>query len=81
MGLRLFDTHLFVLTDDESILTPLGDIFRDDLVTIHAPVGHPFFDLEGPGAVYVKRNRTNVMQEIYEGEMTVDNLKDFVATI
>lgn len=81
LGLRLFDTHLFVLTDDESILAPLGDFFRDELVTIHAPIGHPFFDIEGPGAIYVKRNRTNVMQEIYEGEMTVDNLKDFVATI
>ena len=76
MGMRMFDKQLIVFSDDEldDLTSPEG------VAVIQAPENHPHADVLGtetPGAVFIQRNRTSVHQE----SISMDNLKDFIATI
>ena len=76
MGMRIFDKQLIIFSDDV-----LDDFSRpDDVAIIQAPEHHPHADVLGihtPGAVFIQRTHTSVEQE----NISMDNLKDFVATI
>ena len=75
MGMRMFDKQLIVFSDDE-----LDDFTSPEEVAVTGTENHPHADVLGtetPGAVFIQRSRTSVHQE----SVSMDNLKDFVATI
>ena len=87
LGLRSFDTHLFVFSDDVDVnenILPVANRYRDDMVTIVGPNDHEMaqkLEVSTPGAVFVRRNTSAVQQYAFEGELTRDNLESFISTI
>lgn len=87
LGLRSFDTHLFVFSDDVDVkenILPVANRYRDDMVTIVGPTNHETaekLEVNTPGAVFVRRNTSLVQQYTFDGELTRDNLENFISTI
>lgn len=87
LGLRSFDTHLFVFSDDVNVkenILPVANRYRDDMITIVGPNDHEkakTLEVNTPGAVFVRRNTSLVQQYTFDGELTRDNLENFISTI